>query len=112
MNFNIIIDAATTATPTAPQGAGSGLISFLPLILIIVVCYFLMIRPQQKRQKELNKMREALKAGDRVVTTSGLMAKVHEVKDNYVALEIQSGVIAKFDKAAIMTVENANSDKK
>ena len=100
-NFNILLQAAPGAEPNAM----SAFSSFLPLILLIVVCYFFMIRPQQKKQKELNKMREALKKGDHVITTSGLMAKVHEVNDKYVALEIQEGVVAKFDKAAIMTVE-------
>ncbi len=88
----------------APQGGGSALMSFLPLIIIIVICYFFMIRPQQKRQKELEQMRSDLKKGDHVVTTSGLMAKVAEVKDNCVVLEIQEGVKATFDKSAIMTV--------
>lgn len=97
--FNTLLQAAPQA------GQGSALMSFPPLILIIVVCYFFMIRPQQKKQKELAKMRDALKKGDHVVTTSGLMAKVAEVNEKYVALEIQDGVVAKFDKAAIMTVE-------
>lgn len=102
-----MLNTLLQAAPAAPaQGGGNALMSFLPLILIIVVCYFFMIRPQQKKQKELVKMREAMKKGDHVVTTSGLKAKVAEVKEDYVALEISDGVVAKFDKAAIMTVES------
>lgn len=102
-----MLNTLLQAAPVAPaaQGGGSALMNFLPLILIIVVCYFFMIRPQQKKQKELVKMRNAMKKGDHVVTTSGLKAKVAEVKEDYVALEISDGVVAKFDKAAIMTVE-------
>lgn len=101
--FNILLDGATA--PANSASGASAFMNFLPLILIIVVCYFFMIRPQQQKQKELNKMREALKKGDHVVTTSGLMAKVAEVNEKYVALELADGVVAKFDKAAIMTVE-------
>lgn len=102
-----MLNTLLQAAPAAPaQGGGSALMNFLPLIPIIVVCYFFMIRPQQKKQKELIKMREAMKKGDHVVTTSGLKAKVAEVKEDYVALEISDGVVAKFDKAAIMTVES------
>lgn len=102
-----MLNTLLQAAPAAPaQGGGSALMYFLPLIPIIVVCYFFMIRPQQKKQKELIKMREAMKKGDHVVTTSGLKAKVAEVKEDYVALEISDGVVAKFDKAAIMTVES------
>lgn len=85
----------------APQGS-SGFMSFLPFILIIVVFYFFMIRPQQKRQKELNKFRNELKKGDSVVTSGGVYAKVVEVKDNKVVLEIAEGVKVTFDKSAIL----------
>ena len=102
----------STLLQAQPAQEGSGWMSFLPMILIIVVFYFFMIRPQQKRQKELDKMRNDLKKGDRVVTTSGLYAKVVEVKenDNCVVLEIADGVKATFDKSAIMTVGGAKAD--
>lgn len=85
----------------APQG-GSAFTTFLPFILIIVVFYFFMIRPQQKRQKELNKFRNELKKGDAVVTTGGVYAKVAEVKDNKVILEVAEGIKVTFDKSAIL----------
>lgn len=76
--------------------------NFAPFILIIVVFYFFMIRPQMKRQKELRKYREALKKGDKVITTGGIYGKVSEVKDTYVVVEIADNVKVKMDKSAIV----------
>ena len=78
------------------------IMSFLSIILIFVVFYFFMIRPQMKRQKELRNFRDALQKGDKVVTTGGLYGKVHEVADYYVMLEIAHDVKIKVDKAAII----------
>lgn len=105
--FNTLLQAAPAAQPQ-----GSALMTFLPLILIVVVCYFMMIRPQQKKQKEEQKMRDALKKGDRVMTASGLKAKVSSVRDNEVVLEIAEGVKATFSKAAIIQVENGQASEK
>lgn len=76
--------------------------SFMPFLLIIVVFYFFMIRPQMKRQKELRKYREALKKGDKVITTGGMFGKVAEVKDDRIVLEVADGIKVEFDKAAIV----------
>lgn len=76
--------------------------SFAPFVLIIIVFYFFMIRPQMKRQKELRKYREALKKGDKVITTGGIYGKVAEVKDQFVTVEIADGVKVKMDKSAIV----------
>jgi preprotein translocase subunit YajC len=86
-----------------PQAAeGNPLMSFAPFVLIIIVFYFFMIRPQMKRQKELRKYREALKKGDKVITTGGIYGKVAEVKDQHVTVEIADGVKVKMDKSAIV----------
>lgn len=77
--------------------------SFLPFILIIAVFYFFMIRPQQKRQKELNNFRDALKKGDQIVTTGGIYGKVSEVKDDVIVVEVAEGVKMRFDKSAILS---------
>ncbi len=90
--------------PEAQQG--SALMSFLPFLLIIVVFYFFMIRPQMKRQKELRAYREALKKGDKIITTGGIYGKVSEIKDAYVTVEIADGVKIKVDKSAIVQSMN------
>lgn len=87
--------------PQAAEGT-NGIMSFLPFILIIIVFYFFMIRPQMKRQKELRKYREELKKGDKVITTSGILGKVAEIKEEYIAVEIAEGVKVKMDKSAIV----------
>lgn len=78
------------------------LTSILPFVLIIVVFYFFMIRPQMKRQKELKKYREELKKGDKVITTGGIYGKVSEIKEGYVNVEIANGVAVRIDKSAII----------
>jgi preprotein translocase subunit YajC len=88
----------------APAGAESSLMSFLPIILMFVVLYFLMIRPQMKRQKEQKAMIEALAKGDEVVTAGGLVGKVTRVADGYVTLEVADGTEILVQKAAISTL--------
>ncbi len=78
------------------------LMTFLPLILIVVVFYFFMIRPQVKRQKETRKFRENLKKGDKVVTTGGIYGKISEMKETSVILQIDKEVHIKVDKNAII----------
>jgi preprotein translocase subunit YajC len=76
--------------------------AFLPLILIFVIFYFLLIRPQQKRQKQMQQMIESLKAGDEVVLASGIFGKIDRVIDqNSFLVEIASGVKVKVTKNAI-----------
>ncbi|GAF03053.1 preprotein translocase subunit YajC [Saccharicrinis fermentans] len=86
----------------APAGGQNMLTSILPFVLIIVVFYFFMIRPQMKRQKELKKYREELKKGDKVITTGGIYGKVSEIKEGYVNVEIANGVAVRIDKSAII----------
>ena len=80
------------AQAAAPAGGVAGLASFLPLVLIFVIMYFLMIRPQQKRMKEHRAMVEALKKGDEVVTQGGLVGKITAVRDSELEVEIAPGV--------------------
>jgi preprotein translocase subunit YajC len=80
------------------------LMSFLPLILIIVVFYFLLIRPQTKRQKEHRAMVDALGSGDEVVTGGGLLGKIKEVGDQYVTVEFADNVTMKVQKNTIAAV--------
>jgi preprotein translocase subunit YajC len=86
----------------AGQAGGGGLTMLLMLALIFVVMWLFMIRPQQKRQKELNAFRDSLKKGDKVVTVGGIYGTVLEVNDNKVMLEIDKDVRIKVDKASLV----------
>jgi preprotein translocase subunit YajC len=78
--------------------------SFIPLILMFVVLYFIMIRPQMKRQKEMKVMLEALAAGDEVITVGGILGKVTAVKDQYITVEIVAGTEVQMQKNAVTSV--------
>ena len=78
------------------------IMTFLPLILIIVVFYFFMIRPQMKKQKEVAAFRNSLAKGDKVVTTGGIYGKILELKDNTVLLQVDDNVKLRVDKAALV----------
>ncbi len=92
--------------PAYAQDAGPGgaLASFLPLILIFVLFYFLLIRPQQKRQKEHAQMVTALAVGDEVVSGGGILGKVTAVGEQFVTVEIANNVSIKIQKHTISTV--------
>lgn len=89
------------AQAAAPAGAGGGLMGLLPIILMFVVLYFLMIRPQMKRQKEQKAMIDALGKGDEVISAGGLVGKVTKVSDAYVTLDIADGTEVVMQKSAI-----------
>ena len=90
---------------SAPAGdAAGGLMSFIPLSLMFVVLYFIMIRPQMKRQKEMKAMLEALSAGDEVITVGGILGKVTAVKDQYITVEIVAGTEVQMQKGAVTSV--------
>ena len=82
----------------------SSLTGMLPLVLMFVVLYFVMIRPQMKRQKEHKAMIEALAKGDDVVTSGGLLGKVAKLDENFVNLEVASGVEIKVQRSAVVQV--------
>ncbi|CAG2159205.1 preprotein translocase subunit YajC [Cupriavidus numazuensis] len=85
-------------------GAAGGLMSFLPIILMFAVLWFIMIRPQMKRQKEAKAMMEALAKNDEVVTAGGILGRVTKVTDQYVSLEIAAGTEITVQKNAVTTV--------
>ncbi len=82
----------------------SSLMSMLPLVLMFVVLYFVMIRPQMKKQKEHRTMIEALAKGDEIVTAGGLLGKVSKLGDNYLTLEIATGVEIQVQRSAVVQV--------
>ena len=112
--MNPIIDiCAEAAAQQAPAGGMMG--SLLIMIPIFAIMYFLMIRPQQKKQKEHDEMLTRIKAGDRVMTTSGIIATVVKVSDSRVLLAIADKVNVEFMSAAISSIindEKGQEDKK
>jgi len=90
------------AQAAAPGGAD--LMSMLPIILMFVVLYFVMIRPQMKRAKEHKAMVEALQKGDEVIAAGGVLGKVTKVADNYVTIEISSNVEIRVQRPAVQLV--------
>jgi len=83
-------------------GEQNPLLSLWPLLLIIVVFYLFMIRPQVKKQKELRKYRENLQQGDKIITTGGIHGKILSVKDQEVVIEVEDQSRIKIDKNAIL----------
>ena len=88
----------------APGPAANPLMSFLPLIILFGIFYFMLIRPQMKRAKEQRTMISALGRGDEVVTTGGILGRIDELADQYVTLEIADGVRVKVHKQHITAV--------
>jgi len=91
----------TTGTILLQAAPGGGLMGFLPMILIIVVFYFFMIRPQMKKSKDHKKYIEALQVNDKVVTTAGIHGRIVEVGDTSILLDVGNGVKIRFDKSAV-----------
>ena len=92
------------AEGAAPAPQGGGFMEFLPLIALLAVFYFLILRPQQKRAKEHKALIEALQKGDEVVTIGGVLGKVTKVAEDNVAVEIADNVVVQVQKAAIQNV--------
>jgi len=92
-----------------PAGGGEGanpIMSFLPLIAIIAIFYFLILRPQSKKQKETQKMLSALKKGDRVVTIGGVHGVIYTVKESTVIVKVDENVKLEFNRSAISNVSS------
>ena len=108
--FKLAADAATTGTEQT-GGLLAFLVQFGPIILIVLVMYFLMIRPQQKKQKEEQKMRNNLRVGDEITTIGGIKGRVVSIKDDTITIE--SGADRskiQFEKWALQTVHTKHED--
>lgn len=97
----------------APAGGGGGLLStpLVPMVIIVGIFYFLLIRPNAKKQKELQKMLSELKKGDDVSTQGGIIGKITGLKDNEVTLQVQEGVRIRFLRSAITGVYSGDAPK-
>ncbi|URI09854.1 preprotein translocase subunit YajC [Aquincola tertiaricarbonis] len=99
-----ISEAFAQTAPAAAEGMGSSLMSMLPLVLMFVVLYFIMIRPQMKRQKEHKAMIDAIAKGDEVVTAGGLLGRISKVGESFVHVELATGVEVQLQRTAITQV--------
>ena len=100
-----ISEAFAQAAPAAGSDSMfGGLGSMLPLVLMFVVLYFVMIRPQMKRQKEAKAMIDALAKGDEVVTSGGMLGKISKMGESFISLEVAGGVEVQVQRSAVIQV--------
>ncbi len=99
----MLIPSAFAQAPAA-AGGDAGLMSFLPIILMFVLLYFLMIRPQMKRAKEHKAMVDALAKGDEVITAGGVLGRIVKVSEAYVTVEIAANTEVSVQKTAVQTL--------
>ena len=107
MLFGLLV--STAHAQTAPGGQPSAIEMFVPFIFIFVIFYFLIIRPQSKRQKEHQKFLSEVKRGDEVVTSSGILGRVEGITEQFVTLEIADGVKVKMLRSQIATSQKAGT---
>lgn len=100
----MLVSSAFAAPAAAAPAAGFDIMGMLPLVIILVLFYFMLIRPQAKRAKEHKSMLDALQKGDEVVTQGGELGKVVKVTDNYVSVEIAENVVIHVQKQAVTTL--------
>ena len=103
-NDVFISEAFAQSAPAAAGDTGSSLLSLLPLVLMFVVLYFIMIRPQMKRQKEHKAMVEAIAKGDEVVIGGGVVGRVAKVGESYLGVEVANGVELQVQRSAVVQV--------
>ena len=100
----VVADAHAADPAQAGAAQGGGLMTFLPLIIIFVIFYFLLIRPQSKRAKEHRDMVAKLAKGDEVITNGGMLGRIADLDENYLTVEIASGVAVKLQRQAVLQV--------
>jgi len=106
-NLELLVFISSAFAQVAPAAGGdmqSSLMGMLPLVLMFVVLYFVMIRPQMKKAKEHKNMVEALGKGDEVVTSGGLLGKVTKLTDGFLSVEIANGVEVQLQRSAVVQV--------
>jgi len=106
MEIPLLISSAHAQAASSPAGllSGEGFMGLLPIILMFALLYFLMIRPQMKRAKELRAMTDALQKGDEVITAAGMVGRITKVGETYISLEIAPGTEIQMQKVAVQTL--------
>ncbi len=99
--FTEMVYAMGPAPGGAQGGQGNPIMAFLPLIVIFLIFYFLLIRPQQKKQKQHQEFLKALKKGDEVITSGGIIGRITAISDNIVSLEVAPNVVIRVAKSQI-----------
>ncbi len=97
-----MISVAYAQTAGAPQGGGMS--SLIMMVAIFAVIYFVMLRPQQKKQKELKALIEALKKGDEVLTVSGILGRIKALDEQYIELEVAGNIVLKMQRNSVVSV--------
>lgn len=103
--------AQGTGGGSAANGGASGILSLIPFILIFIIFYFLLIRPQQKKQKQQQALLDALKKGDKVVTTSGIWGTITNIGKETVTLQIADNTRIKMQRENVARVRSDEEDK-
>jgi preprotein translocase subunit YajC len=98
-------------TPAAGAGSGNNLLTRLPILIMFVVFYFLLIRPQQKQQKQRQAMLKALQKGDKVITNSGIYGTLTELNERTVRVKIAENVIVRMSRAGIAGKTTVEDEK-
>ena len=109
--MNSFVLSLLMGAPAGGEG-GNPIMSFLPLIAIVAIFYFLILRPQSKKQKETQKMLSALKKGDRVITIGGIHGVIQSVKETTLIIKVDDNVKLEFNRAAISSVSSQAREEK
>ena len=106
-----LLESSASAMASGGEGGGegSGLMGMLPLILIVGIMYFLLIRPQQKRQKDVKLMQSDLKVGDRITTSGGIHGTITTISESTVSVKVAEKVKLEIDRTAIAGVRSAET---
>lgn len=112
MLLGLLVSTAHAQTAAPAGGQPSALEMFVPFIFIFVIFYFLIIRPQSKRQKDHQKFLSEIKRGDEVVTTSGILGRIEGISEQFVTVEIADGVKVKMLRTQIATTQKSATEEK
>ena len=101
--FTSLLYATQDSVPKDTNPNSGGIMGFLPIIIMFVILYFLLIRPQQKKQKDMVKMRDDLQKNEKVITSGGIIGTIYSIKGDVVVLKVDDNVKIEVTKSAIAT---------